>query len=67
VVIVGNYQLGVGGDLITAIDGKAVTSDADLDRAVNRKHAGDQLRLTVWRGGRSQEVTVTLGAAPEVL
>jgi S1-C subfamily serine protease len=67
VVIVGNYQLGVGGDLITAIDGKAVSSDTDLDHAVNRKHGGDSLRLTVWRGGRTQEVSVTLGSAPEVL
>lgn len=67
IVIVGNYQLGVGGDLITAIDGKPVTADTDLTRAINRKRAGDTLSLTVYRNGSTRVVKVTLGTAPEIL
>jgi S1-C subfamily serine protease len=66
-VIVGNYELGVGGDLITAIEGKTVERDDDLQRNLNRKHAGDNMELTIYRNGRSQKVTVKLGAAPEKL
>ena len=67
VVVVGNVELGIGGDLITAIDGKPVTRDDDLQRALNRKHAGESLELTVYRNGRSQKVNVKLGSAPEEL
>ena len=67
VVVVGNVELGIGGDLITAIDGKPVTRDDDLQRALNRKHAGESLELTVYRSGRSQKINVKLGSAPEEL
>jgi S1-C subfamily serine protease len=66
-VVVGMYQLGVGGDLITEIEDKPVKAKSDLDAAMARKRAGDTLRLTVLRNGRAQHVTVTLGAAPETL
>jgi S1-C subfamily serine protease len=66
-VIVGNYQLGVGGDLITAIDGHPVKSNDDLQRAMNAKRVGDKLRLTVYRNRREIDLTLTLGAAPETL
>jgi S1-C subfamily serine protease len=66
-VIVGNYELGVGGDLITAVEGKPVARDDDLQRALNRKHAGDNMGLTIYRNGNSQKITVKLGAAPEKL
>jgi S1-C subfamily serine protease len=66
VVIVGNNRVGVGGDLITAVDGKAVGEQPDaITRAISRKHAGDPLNLTIYRGGRSMDVKVTLGEAPE--
>ena len=38
---VGNARLGVGGDLITAIDGKPVKEQDAVTRAISRKHAGD--------------------------
>ena len=66
-VVVGNVELGIGGDLITAIDGKPVTRDDDLQRSLNRKHAGDALELTVYRSGRTQKITVKLGSAPQEL
>jgi S1-C subfamily serine protease len=67
VVIVGNYRLGVGGDLITAIDGQPVDSNDALRRALDRKHAGDTIRLTLYRNGRAQDLNVRLGEAPQSL
>jgi S1-C subfamily serine protease len=66
-VIVGMYRLGIGGDLITAIDGTHVDGPDALRRAVNRKKAGDKMELTIFRGGRTMKVTLTLGAAAEAL
>jgi S1-C subfamily serine protease len=60
-VLVGNSRLIVGGDLITAIDGKAVTENDAVTRALARKHAGDPMELTLFRGGRSTTIKVTLG------
>jgi S1-C subfamily serine protease len=57
----------VGGDLITEIDGKPVTSKDALPRVMARKRAGDKMQLTIFRGGRSQSVTLTLGEGPETL
>jgi len=67
VVILGNVQLGIGGDLIIAIDGVPITRDDDLQRAMNHKRAGDNLVLTIYRDGRTRKITVKLGAAPENL
>jgi S1-C subfamily serine protease len=64
-VIVGNYRLGVGGDFITAIDGKPVEQEDAITRTVSRKHAGDVITLTIFRNGRSMNVKVTLGEATE--
>jgi S1-C subfamily serine protease len=59
-VRVGNYLVPVGGDLITAVDGKRVEEQDAITRAISRKHAGDTLDLTIWRDGRSMDVKVTL-------
>jgi S1-C subfamily serine protease len=66
-VVVGNYQLGVGGDLITAIDGKPVAGPGDVEKALGRKRAGEKLVLTVLRNGQEQKLTITLGSSPETL
>jgi S1-C subfamily serine protease len=63
----GMYRLGVGGDLIVAIDGKPVTAQDALRRAMNQKRPGESMVLTVYRGNRTMKVTVTLGSAPEAL
>jgi S1-C subfamily serine protease len=60
-VIVGNYQLNIGGDLIMAIDGQAATRSEVLSRAMQGKRPGDPLKLTLFRNGSRVEVTVTLG------
>jgi S1-C subfamily serine protease len=66
-VIVGNYPLGVGGDLIVEVDGKAVESQDSLARAMTKKRVGDILRLGVIRGGRPEKVTVKLGETAAIL
>jgi len=67
-VIVGNrYRIGVGGDLIIAIDGSPVDGQDALPRAMNQKRPGESMVLTIFRGNRTQKVTVTLGSAPEAL
>jgi S1-C subfamily serine protease len=67
VVQVGMYRLGVGGDLITAIDGVAVDGQDALRRAVNRKRAGEKMEFTIVRGRRAMKIPLTLGSAAEAL
>ena len=67
VVVVGNYRLGVGGDLIVAIDGQPVDSSESLKKVLDRKRSGDALKLTIYRNGRTQQVAVRLGEAPQNL
>jgi S1-C subfamily serine protease len=51
-----------GGDVITAIDGTKVTSANQLIAQIRTKKPGDQISLTVVRGGNTQTVSVTLGS-----
>jgi S1-C subfamily serine protease len=60
-VYVGNQEVGIGGDFITAVDGKKVTEVDAVTRALAKKHSGDTLDLTVFRGGHSVEIKVKLG------
>jgi S1-C subfamily serine protease len=68
VVIVGGFrELGIGGDLIVAVEGEPVTSKETLQRVLDRKRGGDTLALTVYRDGATRKVTVTLGEAAREL
>src|SRR5580658_4050813 len=67
VIVGGRVQLNIGGDLIIAIDGNPVTAQDALRKALNQKRPGDTMVLTVYRGGRTMKVTITLGSAPETL
>ncbi len=50
--------------MITAIDGKALTSVDDLSAYINTKNVGDTVTLSILRGGSTVSVQVTLGARP---
>jgi S1-C subfamily serine protease len=63
--IIGNYRVPVGGDLVTAIDGKPVKNQSAITQAISAKHAGDTMVLTIYRDGRNMDVKVTLGEAQE--
>ena len=57
----------VGGDLITEIDGKPVSRVDSLTQALAKKRAGDNIQLTIFRGGRSFKLNVRLGEAPDAV
>ena len=65
VVIVGNTEIGVGGDLIMAIDGRPIDRSDAISRAISRKRPGDTVELTVFRNGRTQKIRVQLGESPD--
>jgi putative serine protease PepD len=52
------------GDVVTAIDGKKVTTTAQLQAAIDAKQPGDTVRLTYRRNAKSKTVQVTLGNRP---
>ncbi|MGE5620649.1 MAG: S1C family serine protease [Sphingomonadaceae bacterium] len=54
-----------GGDVITAVDGRALTSIDELTDYVDSKQVGDTVTLSLLRGGQSLEVQVTLGVWPD--
>jgi len=66
-VIVGNYEIPYGGDLIMAIDGRPVDSATALDRAVARKRPGETLELTVYRNGRTLKLQVKISEGEQTL
>jgi len=61
-VVVGNVEVGIGGDLILAIDGRAVDRPDAISSAMARKRIGDTVELTIFRGGRTVKLTVPLGS-----
>ena len=54
-------QVMIGGDIVTAVDGKAVETMQDLSAAVRAQKPGDEVELTVLRNGKEIKVSVTLG------
>jgi len=53
------------GDVILSVDGKEVNSPAELQIAIRSRKAGDKVNLSIWRKGKSLNVTVTLGSIPQ--
>ena len=62
--VVDGQSYPTGGDVITALDGAAITSSAELQTAVDAKRPGDTVTVTYARGGSTHTVTVTLGTRP---
>jgi len=52
------------GDVVTAFDGKTITSADDLSAAVSAANAGETVSVTVTRGGSTKQLSVTLGVQP---
>jgi S1-C subfamily serine protease len=61
-VYIGNIEVGVGGDLIMAIDGRPVDRTDAINRAMSQKRPGDSVELTIFRRGRAMKVNVPLSA-----
>jgi serine protease Do len=52
------------GDVITAVNGRAVKDARDLARQIGGMRPGTSVNLTVLRGGKEQALTLTLGELP---
>ncbi len=53
------------GDVILALNGKAVTASGDLPALVATMQSGETARLQVWRKGKQLEIAVRIGAFEE--
>jgi len=52
-------------DIILKFDGKTINSSIDLPRLVGATKPGEKSRLTIWRKGKQQELSVMIGAMAE--
>ena len=64
-----NGQVAVGGDIITAVDGKTINSSEDLANDVSAKKPGDTVSVGLLRGNGKggythKTVSVKLGSRP---
>jgi S1-C subfamily serine protease len=66
-ITVQGEQFTVGGDVIVKVDNTPVKSADDLIAYLGTKKPGDIVTVTVERGGKSQQVQVTLAARPSNL
>jgi serine protease Do len=57
----------VGGDILTAIDGKQLTSMTQLSGIIGKHKTGDTVTLDLVRGSSAKTVHVTLGQRPASL
>ncbi|MEP6602990.1 MAG: trypsin-like peptidase domain-containing protein [Spartobacteria bacterium] len=51
-------------DVITHVDGAAVTSDSQLQHEILKKKIGQNVDLTVWRKGQTMKIPVKTGELP---
>jgi S1-C subfamily serine protease len=58
-----NIPIMVGGDLIVGVDGQPVQDQQQLEQFMNNHRAGDQVKVTIYRGKRRMDLEVTLGEA----
>lgn len=64
-VTIDGDEVRVGGDVITAVDGQAVNSISDLIAYLAAStQVGQQIELTILRGGEQDSLDVTLAARP---
>jgi len=62
---IGSTILLVGGDILTAIDGRPIASDRDLARYLDTETSvGQTVQVTIWRDGEQMVVPVALGERP---
>ena len=57
-------EFGLGGDIITAVNGEPVASVEDLIKAISTGHAGESVELTVIRDEQTATVSVQLAERP---
>jgi S1-C subfamily serine protease len=60
----GMRRIKIGGDVIVEIEGQKVTGPLEMNLVLNRERPGDTIKLKIYRGGRQQDLKVTLGERP---
>jgi S1-C subfamily serine protease len=63
-VLINGQRVLVGGDIITAIDGKTISAFEDLKSYIASAQPDQQVTLTILRDGKEQTLTVTLAQHP---
>jgi S1-C subfamily serine protease len=58
-------EIGLGGDIITEINGQKITSMEEIVTLVEEAKPGDEFEMTLLRGGQEKKATVTLGTRPK--
>lgn len=58
---IGNTPINLGGDLIVAVDGEALTDQQELSHVMQKHRAGDTVTVTIYRGKKKMELKVVLG------
>jgi S1-C subfamily serine protease len=65
-VSINGSQVPVGGDVIIAIEGNAVTNFEDVSSyLINNTQVGQTVSLTILRQGSERTVQLTLGSLPQ--
>jgi S1-C subfamily serine protease len=59
----GNTPIYVGGDLIVQVDDQDIESAQDIAGILENHHAGDKIKVTIYRGKRRMTIDVTLDNA----
>ena len=60
----GESQFLTGGDIIVAVDGKAVRSEGEYNTILDEHKPGDIVRVKVYRGHRLLTINVRVAAHP---
>jgi putative serine protease PepD len=57
-------EVGLGGDIITELDGKKITGMEQVIEIVNQAKPGESVEVKVLRDGKDKQATITLGKRP---
>jgi S1-C subfamily serine protease len=63
-VLINGQRVLIGGDVITALDEKPITTFEDLQASLQNAEPGQKVQLTILREGQEQTLTVTLAEHP---
>jgi putative serine protease PepD len=64
IAILYNERILIGGDIITRVESKPITSMDDLRLALEARKPGESVKLTIYRGSRQLEIVVPLSEMP---
>lgn len=64
-VLINGQRVLIGGDVITAVNGQAVTTSEELRNIIQGSSAGQEITLSILRDGQSLEVKATLAEMPQ--